>query len=50
MWKADNLQSLNLADQPGNVRMINGYLDDHSGNPTTVAVSGLPSNEADTRL
>jgi len=44
MWKADNLQSLNLADQPGNVRMINGYLDDHSGNPTTVAVSGLPSN------
>jgi hypothetical protein len=43
-WSADNLHSLPIQDQPGTVRMMAGYLDDHYGNPTTVTVSGLGSN------
>jgi len=43
-WKSDNVWSLPILDQPGNVRMMEGYLDTGSGNTTTVTVSGLPSN------
>jgi hypothetical protein len=43
-WKGDNLWASPILDQAGNVRMMKGYLDDHSGNPTTVTVSGLPAN------
>ncbi|GEM_PF-612178 len=43
-WTSDNLFSLPITDAPGNVRMMRGYLDDMNGNPTTVNVSGLPSN------
>jgi hypothetical protein len=43
-WKADNLHALPINDQPGNVRMMRGYLDDHYGHPTVVMVAGLPSN------
>jgi hypothetical protein len=43
-WTSDNLFSLPITDAPGNVRMMRGYLDDMNGNPTTVSVSGLPSN------
>jgi len=40
-WSGDNLWVLPDADQPGNQRMMNGYLDDGQGNPTTVTVAGL---------
>lgn len=42
-WKADGLHALSIVDQPGNARMMRGYLD-ASTNPTTVTVSGLPPN------
>jgi len=43
-WSADNTWALPIADQAGNVRMMEGYLDSGSGNTTTVTVSGLPVN------
>jgi hypothetical protein len=43
-WTSDNLFNLNIVDQAGNFRMMRGYLDDRFGSPTTVTVSGLPSN------
>jgi hypothetical protein len=45
-WTSDNLYNLSIADQPGNSRMMRGYLDDRLGNPTTVTVSGLPANSS----
>lgn len=41
VWQADNLHSLPIADQPGNVRMMTGYLDTRNGDATKVTVSGL---------
>jgi hypothetical protein len=46
VWQSDNLHSFPILDQPGNVRMMSGYLDDHSGHTTTVSVNGLPANAA----
>ena len=43
-WQSDNVWSLPISDQPGNVRMMEGYLDNGSGDTTTVTVSGLPPN------
>ena len=43
-WTSDGVWSLPIQDQPGNVRMIKGYLDTGFGNTTSVAVSGLPSD------
>ena len=44
VWQADNLHSLPIPDQPGNVRMMTGYLDTHNGDATKVTVSGLAAN------
>jgi hypothetical protein len=44
-WSASSVLSLNIADTPGNFRMMNGYLDTVSQN-AIVTVSGLPSNSA----
>ena len=41
-WSSDNNWALPIADTPGNVRMMRGYLDTGAENPTTVTVSGLP--------
>jgi hypothetical protein len=46
VWQSDNLHSLPIQDQPGNTRMMRGYLDDRSGHTTTVSVNGLPANSA----
>jgi hypothetical protein len=43
-WTADNNWSLPIADSPGNVRMMRGYLDTINQNPTTVNISGLPAS------
>jgi hypothetical protein len=43
-WKADNVWELPITDEPGNVRMMKGYLDTGSADTTTVTVSGLPSS------
>ncbi len=40
-WSADAVQSTAVPDLAGNYRMMRGYLDTGSGNPTTVTVSGL---------
>lgn len=42
-WKADNTYLLPTTDLQGNARMMRGYLDTHSGNPTVVNVAGLPA-------
>ena len=41
-WSSDNNWALPIADAPGNVRMMRGYLDTGAENPTAVTVSGLP--------
>ncbi len=41
-WKADGTWILPVTDSPGNVRMMEGYLDNGSGNSTTVTVANLP--------
>jgi hypothetical protein len=42
-WTSDDIQSTTIPDLAGNYRMMRGYLDNGSGNPTTVTVSGLAS-------
>ncbi|HVW84288.1 MAG TPA: hypothetical protein VHB50_06390, partial [Bryobacteraceae bacterium] len=46
-WKADNGWATPVTDQAGNYRMMKGYLDNGSGNPTTVTLSGLSSGKYD---
>jgi hypothetical protein len=41
-WTSDNVWDEPLADQPGNVRMMEGYLDNGNQNTSVVNVSGLP--------
>src|ERR1700683_4870923 len=41
-WNADNTWILPITDQSGNVRMMEGYLDNVAGDPTVVSVSALP--------
>jgi len=43
-WSANNTWELPITDQPGNARMMKGYLDDGDGSSTTVTVTGLASN------
>src|SRR5262249_59811011 len=45
VWNTNGIWNLAITDTPGNVRMMRGYLDMVSG-PTTVTVSGLPTNAA----
>jgi hypothetical protein len=41
-YSADNTWGLPITDTAGNARMMRGYLDNGSGNPSTITVSGLP--------
>src|SRR5208283_1274507 len=41
-WTADDVWDEPITDQPGNVRMMKGYLDNGSQDTTIVNVSGLP--------
>jgi hypothetical protein len=43
-WTSDDVWGQSIADQPGNVRMMKGYLDNGFQDTTTVTVSGLPSD------
>ena len=41
-WTSDNVWSLPITDTAGNYDMMRGYLDNSSGDPTTVTFSGIP--------
>jgi hypothetical protein len=43
-WSSDNVWDQPIADQPGNARMMKGYLDNGHMDTTNVSVSGLPAN------
>ena len=43
-WTADDVWDEPITDQPGNVRMMKGYLDNGNQDTTVVNVSGLPSD------
>ena len=43
-WRADNIWDELIVDQPGNVRMMRGYLDNGHQDTTIVTVNGLPSD------
>ena len=45
VWNTNGIWNLSITDTAGNARMMRGYLDTVSG-PTTVTVSGLPTNSA----
>src|ERR1700686_4023133 len=40
-WKSDNTWNTPVSDTAGNNRMMRGYLDTGSGNPSTVTLSGV---------
>ena len=40
-WTADNIWNIPIIDQPGNSRMMKGYLDTGNADPTTITVAGL---------
>ena len=40
-WSANNIWTMPIADQPGNLRMMKGYLDSSSTSTTTVTVTRL---------
>ena len=42
-WTSNDIWELPTVDQPGNARMMKGYLDTGNTTTTTVSVSGLPS-------
>ncbi len=44
-WTADDVSAASATDMPGNTRMMNGYLDNANGNPSTVMVSGLAAGK-----
>lgn len=46
-WVASNTWQTPIVDQPGNARLIKGYLDNINTSRTTVTVAGLPSNAYD---
>jgi len=46
-WTANAGWSVPIADDPGDLRMMRGYLDTSSASSTTVTVSGLPSGAYD---
>jgi hypothetical protein len=43
-WVADDTWVESIVDQPGNMRMMRGYLDNGQQDTTTVTVSGLPAD------
>ena len=43
-WTSDDVWDQPITDQPGNARMMKGYLDNGRMDTTTVTVSGLPTN------
>jgi hypothetical protein len=43
-WISNSLWQIPITDQPGNARMMKGYLDTGNATTTTVSVTGLPSN------
>jgi hypothetical protein len=43
-WSANNVWETPITDQPGNARMMKGYLDTGSNTATTVTVAGLPTS------
>src|SRR3984885_6580063 len=43
-WSSNNVWETPITDQPGNARMMKGYLDTGSTSTTTVTVAGLPSS------
>ena len=45
-WKADDTWLESIVNQPGNYRMMLGYLDNGQQDTTTVTVSGLPSSSS----
>ncbi len=42
-WFASNMYYTNIMDQPGNNRMMKGYLDDSNTSFTSVQVTGIPA-------
>ena len=44
-WIADDVSAASLTDTPGKSRMMNGYLDNANGNPSTVMFSGLAAGK-----
>jgi len=42
-WNSDNVWDQPIADLPGNIRMMKGYLDNGFQDTSTVTVAGLPS-------
>ncbi len=42
-WSASNMYYTNILDQPGNFRMMKGYLDDSNTSFTAIQVTGVPS-------
>jgi hypothetical protein len=45
-WTSNDIWELSIADQPGNARMMKGYLDTGNTTTTTVTVAGLPSSSS----
>src|ERR1700683_1011171 len=43
-WSSNNVWETPITDQPGNARMMKGYLDTASNSTTTVTVAGLPTS------
>jgi hypothetical protein len=43
-WTADDVWDQPITDQPGNARMMKGYLDNGQMDTTTVTISGLPAS------
>jgi len=43
-WSSNNIWQTPITDQPGNARMMKGYLDTGSTSTTTVTVAGLPAS------
>ncbi|MGB8540665.1 MAG: hypothetical protein WCD49_03410 [Candidatus Acidiferrales bacterium] len=43
-WSSNNVWETPITDQPGNARMMKGYLDTSSNSTTTVTVAGLPAS------
>jgi aerobic-type carbon monoxide dehydrogenase small subunit (CoxS/CutS family) len=41
-YSGDSTWALPITDTAGNLRMMRGYLDNGSGNPSTITISGLP--------
>jgi hypothetical protein len=49
-WTSNGAWMIPIADQPGNARLMKGYLDTSSTSATTVTIAGLPSGAYDVYL